>query len=151
MVEGLARFVEDQVLELGRVSRRFDDATVKSIDAAVQVESRGRLIPMENLVDGNHLDFMALGGEPDIMVQLRYTLKRMMLTERHVFYEQAGSLVFYLMNRRGDDGRALLISYLRDFYTHKSKPEGWKRLGWSSAAELEDDFRAFLRDVGRRG
>lgn len=135
------------MLELGRATRRFDDPTVSSLDAASQADAAGRLLSIEKLVDGSRLDFDLLSDRPDIPVQLRFTLVRGRLTERHLFYEQAGTLVFYLMNRRGEQGRAALVAYLRDYYRRRSKPEGWIQLGWPSAVTLERDLKAFLETV----
>jgi hypothetical protein len=139
--------VEDQVLELGHATRRFDDPTVRSLDIASQVDAGQRLLSIQKLVDGCRLDFDRLSDSADVLVQLRFTLGRAQLSERAVFYEQAGSLVFFLMNRRGDQGRAALVAYLRDFYGRRTEDEGWVRLGWPSAEALERDLRAFLGGV----
>jgi len=69
------------------------------------------------------------------------------VSELNLFYEQAGSLVFFLMNRCGEKGRAALLGYMKNYHLGKTKSEGWKALGWESVQALEDELRAFLRTV----
>jgi PQQ-like domain len=147
IVEGFARFIEDQVVELGNRAASLDDPTVRSVDAAAQVAAKGGLFPLGPFVDGNHIQFMKISDEVAVEVQLRNTLRRLRLTPRSIFYEQAGSLVFFLMNRAGPERRQKLIEYMRDHYRRRTRPEGWKALGYESASELERDYHAFLAEV----
>ena len=62
-------------------------------------------------------------------MQLRNTLVAFQLSTITIFYEQAGSLVFFLMNRRGPEQRALLLDYLRQHYQGEQGPPGWEQLG----------------------
>jgi hypothetical protein len=144
VVEGVARFVEDQVVEMGRRGRRIDDETVTSLDATARLSERGRLIPLERFVDLSQAGFAGLSDRPANPIQLRNTTVRIAPTERVIFYEQAGSLVYFLLHRRGDEGRAALRQYLRAYYERESRPAGWEALGFASAAELDREFRAFL-------
>jgi hypothetical protein len=147
IVEGFARFVEDQVVEMGRLGTGFRDETVKSLDAASQVDLKNKLIPMSAFIDLTPAAFSGLGDEPIADLELRSTLVRMRVTERGVFYEQAGSLVFFLWNRCGDEGRAAVLECLRVHYTQQTKREGWQALGYKDANVLEDAFRQFLSEV----
>ncbi len=147
IVEGIARFVEDQAVEMGRRALRFDDPTVPSLDAAAQVEAKGKLFDLATFVDLSQDEFHLLGGEDLVEVQLRNTLRRQIVSARNVFYEQAGSLTFFMLHRRGPEGRRALIEYLRAYYRGAPTAEGWKRLGFASAAELEREFRAFLAEL----
>jgi len=87
VVEGFARFIEDQLVEMGRRGLRFDDAPVPSLDATAQLEPAGVLLPIERLVDLDHVGFGRLGDEPLARVQLRNTIVRLELSERAIFYE----------------------------------------------------------------
>ncbi len=147
VVEGFARFVQDQFLELGRPGRRFDDPTVSSVDLCVQIEKQDKLIPLARLILLDHEDFGQLGRDFALEVQLRYTLGKAWLSETNVFYEQAGTLAFFLMNR-DEAGRKALIDYMRAYYQGELDGNGWKRLGWASLAALEADFRAFVEGLG---
>jgi len=142
--EGIARFIEDQVVEMARRGQRFDDATVKSVDAVSQLAEAGKLIPMRTFLELSHEEFVFLEDELVAEVQLQNTLARIGLSMRSIFYEQAGSLVFFLYNRDGPEGRAALAEYLRAAYERRMGPEGWKLLGFGSVEELDREFRAFL-------
>jgi len=147
IVEGFARFVEDQILELGRIDRGFTDATVKSLDTTARVAEQDGLYPLRQLIDADYLQFLALPEIVNFEVQLQYTLKRVEVTARGLFYEQAGSLVFFLMNRCGDEGRAALIEYLRDYYLGATQTSGWKALGFQEVDDLERAFVQFMEEV----
>jgi len=147
IVEGMARFVEDQAVEMGRRGVRFDLETVTSLDACAQAEAAGKLFPMADFVDMTQSRFAALEDKPLVRVKLRNTVRQPMLTSRHVFYEQAGSLAFFLMQKRGPEGRAKAVSYMRSYYRGGASREGWKRLGFADAAELTEAFRTFLRGL----
>lgn len=147
LVEGFARFLEGQVPELGRGERRFDDVTVHSIDAAAQVEAQGGLLEVGELMALTNAGFRALDDARHYQVRLRHTLQGLLLTERSIFYDESGSLVFFLMNRAGVQARQTLVELLREFYRGRSVPAPWERFGWESAARLDADFRAFLRET----
>lgn len=150
VVEGFARFIEDQVVEMDRRGERFDDDTVMSIDAACHLAADKKLIPLEVLLDLSHESFFALTSKPVATVQLRNTIARFGVTGKSVFYEEGGSLVFYLMNKAGEEKRAALIDYLRSWYASKLKRKSWEALGYASAADLEKPFTEFLDEIARR-
>jgi len=149
IVEGFARFLEDQFLELGRVDRGFADPTVKSVDTVVQVWKARRLLDFGRLVDMSQADFALLNDLPisEQPVTLRYTTGARFLTQRGLFYDQAGALVYYLMNECGEEGRTALIDYMRAYYAGESQRSGWKALGFESSTLLERAFEEFLGSV----
>ncbi|MCP3915201.1 MAG: hypothetical protein GY711_06580 [bacterium] len=147
IVEGFARFVEDQAVELGRLGGDLDDTTVGSLDAVSQLAAKNTLIPAGQLVDLSQLGFAQLSDDAVARVQLRNTLVTLTLSQRSLFYEQSGSLVFFLMHRRGPEGRTAVLEYLKAFYTNRVKRKGWEALGFASAEELDEEFRAFLASV----
>jgi hypothetical protein len=149
MVEGFARFAEDQVLELGRARRSFDDPTVLSLDVASKLWKEGILLDTENLLLATQIGFHTLSPEPVGAIQLRNTLAIVQVSQAILFYEQAGSLVYFLVNRRGDAGRAAFLGLMRDYYRGKPRMEPWKMLGFESAAELDQEFKAFLEELVR--
>ena len=67
-----------------------------------------------------------------------------------IFYEESGSLVFYLMNKAGDEKRAALLGYLRSWYESHLDQHSWETLGYSSSSELERAFLEFLAEVALR-
>jgi hypothetical protein len=150
IVEGFARFIEDQVAEMDRRGERFDDETVSSLDAACRVSAAGKLFPLDQFVELSQKRFHELSEKPVAVVQLRNTIARVPVTEKSVFYEEAGSLVFYLMNKAGAERRKALIEYLRAWYESRLEPRSWESLGFANASELDQGFAAFLADVASR-
>jgi hypothetical protein len=65
-------------------------------------------------------------------------------TERGIFYDQGGALAFFLMNRRGAEGRRRFTGYLRSVYANRMEKQSWKHLGYATAEDLEREFTAFL-------
>ncbi|MEW6071500.1 MAG: hypothetical protein AB1726_02750 [Planctomycetota bacterium] len=151
VVEGIAEFVSDQFLELGRAERRFDDPTVLSLDVAARLAETDSLLPLAALLDLSPRAFQGLSGEGGPRVRPRYTLAagEVEISPRHAFYCEAAALAFLLWNRRGEEGRAAFLRALRDHYEGRTAAEGWKALGWESAAAAEAELRAFLRGVAR--
>ena len=78
-------------------------------------------------------------------VRLRNTLQSRRLNTRALFYEQSGSLVFFMMNERGDEGRQAIIDYMRRYYRGRTKADGWKDLGFDGADDLHERFSAFMK------
>jgi outer membrane protein assembly factor BamB len=150
VVEGFARFIEDQVAEIDRRGDRFDDDTVRSIDAACRVSEEGKLFALDRLLDLSQKKFAELGERELSIVQLRNTIARVPVSEKLVFYEEGGSLVFYLMNRAGAEKRAALIEYLRNWYAGRIAERSWESLGYASSSELELAFTSFLSEVAHR-
>ena len=147
IVEGFARFIEDQVVEMGRLGMSFADETVKSLEACAQADAVNKLTSTKSFVDFSQQSFAKLGDAPEVEVQLSNTLTRIQLSERALFYEQAGTLVFFMMNKRGAEGRALLIEYMRLHYLNSGTPKGWKRLGFKNAKDLDRELKKFLAEL----
>jgi hypothetical protein len=143
-VEGFARFVEDQVVEMDRRGLRFDDRTVPSLEAAAQADAQGVLFPPSSLLDMSAADFDRLPTKAAIKVRLRNTLETRLLSPLSLFYEQSGAAVYHLLNERGSEGRGAFLRYLADYYRGAPPSPAWKALGFASAAECDREFRQFL-------
>ena len=148
IVEGFARFIEDQAVEMGRRGGKLDDPTVSSVEASAAALEVGALFPLVQLLDLTHADFATkLSDEHVLDVNLRNTLGRSRLSQRAIFYEQAGSLVFFLMNRAGAEGRAALLEYLARHYAGRLSRNSWEHLGAKEVEALEKSYHEFLRGL----
>jgi len=147
VVEGFARFIEDQVVELGRMGSGLNDDTVKSIDASARLVEGEALIPLQTLVDMSQIQFARIDDSESVDVRLTNTLHAARLNQRSIFYEQAGTLVFFLMNRQGKAGRERLIEYMKAYYLGNSERRGWKGLGYKTSKLMEKEFFEFLGSV----
>lgn len=145
VVEGFARFIEDQSAEMGKRGTTLDDPTVRSVEMAAALLEKDALIDTKLILDLNQIGFGALPKSGGIEVTLSKNLGGRIMSETAVFYDQAGALVFFLMNRAGPETRALFIDYMRDYYVAKTKKSGWKALGFDSPDDLDEAFHAFLR------
>lgn len=150
IVEGFARFVEDQVVEMERRGERFDDDTVASIEAAAAVAEQGGLLPMKRFLQASQMQFAQLPAEGVVAVQLRNTLGKVAVTPKSSFYEQAGSLVFFLVNEAGEERRAKVFEYLRAWYAGEVPKESWKLLGYPTVEALEVEYGEFLARIRAR-
>jgi hypothetical protein len=149
VVEGLARFVEDQVVDSETRGLTFADATVPSVDAAAQLARAGKLLPTDWFCDADHRAFFELSPEPAIDVRLARSLLSFRLSEAAAFYEQAGSLVFFLWNQRGAEGRDAFVEYLQAHYNGVLARKSWRKLGFESSAALDKAYRDWLATLGR--
>jgi len=147
IVEGFARFIDNQVVEMGRRGLRLDDTTVSSLETIAALEPMGKLFGVRSLVDMTHEDYAKLEDKDLAQVQLRSTLGRVGVSPIGLFYEEAGSLVFFLLHRSGEAGRKAVIGYMRDYYAGKTAKEGWKKLGFGKPEELDAKFREFLKTL----
>jgi hypothetical protein len=146
-VEGVARFVEDQVLEMDRRGLRFDDRTVPSLDATAQARREGVLFPPHVLTDLPQIAFLQLPSEGAFPVRLRNTLQVRMVSVLGLFYEQAGATVFFLVNDRGAEGRKAFFRYLAAYYGGRDPSPAWQELGFESADDLDARFVKFLEGL----
>ncbi|NNL67543.1 MAG: hypothetical protein HKP30_14935 [Myxococcales bacterium] len=144
IVEGFARFIEDQAMEMGRRAGRLDDPTVNSLDACSQVAKQKKLLDTAELVGMNQLDFAKIPEKHVADVQLRNSVGNRRLDHRALFYEQSGSLVFYLMNERGDEGREALITYMRKHYRGGTPKDPSEAFGFDDGKDLHESFQEFL-------
>jgi hypothetical protein len=147
IVEGLARFIEDQMVDMETRGLTFDDHTAESIDATAQMAANGDTFPIATLVDLTQMQFARLSDAKKCEVTLRRALVSFEMSPRSIFYEQSGALAFWLLRARGKKSRDLTIRYIRDFYTGKTTTKGWTRLGFKSAKEMDAAFRVFLRQI----
>lgn len=146
IVEGTARFIEEAVADRvqGRKGRKQRDPACAYV--CKQASALSKLFPTQRLVDMNASDFAGLGN--DELFQLPPLNEgmpgNMVISERHIFYDQAGSLVFFLMYRAGPEPRAKVVEYLRARYLGQTTPEGWKMLGYQRGDALETAFKSFV-------
>jgi len=150
VVEGIAQFVGDQAADSDPYTVRLDNHTVPSLDAMAQAAAEGKSLPVAEFVDLSQRGFAALSGDAVVTVQLRNTLGGRRLSQRALFYEQAAALSWFLMNRRGDDGRERFRRYLWAYYQGKTPKGGWSSLGFATADELTQQFAAFLTELAGR-
>ncbi len=146
-VEGVARFVEDQVVEMGRRGPLLDDRTVPSLDASSQAAAENWIFRPSELLDMSKRGFLGLGNRAGKPVQLRDTLVIHDLTPLSLYYEQAGATVFYLFHECGDAGRRNFFRYLSLYYRGDDPGPGWKALGFKSAEAFDRGFLAFLKSL----
>ena len=149
VVEGFARFIEDQVVEMGTGPLRIDDVTAPSVESAGALLEKDALIDSRRHVDMNQFIFGALDKDDPIEISLTSTLGSRYYPEVGIFYEQSGALVFFMMNRCGEEGRERFLDYMATYWRGKTKDEAWKALGFDTLEDFEAAFHAFLRDPGK--
>ena len=147
IVEGFARFIEDQLMELGQPSMGFNDPRGPALDYSACIAEKTFFLAPQKLVELSKSDFNEIGDKDYAMIKLKNSLLSMKPSKRTTFYEEAGSLVFYMLNRRGAEGRKALIEYMRLYYLGQLDGPGWKLLGFESEGEMEELFRTFLKTV----
>jgi hypothetical protein len=150
IVEGFARFIEQQAVELGRNGRGLADHTVLSIDLCSRLLEQDALLPMEGFLNTTNLSFQELAKEGGIPVKPRYAVGTYTVSETSLYYSQAGALCFFLMNRCGEDGPKRLLTYLEARYEARLPKDHVTLLGFDSVAELDAAFRTFLASPGPR-
>ncbi|MEM1448361.1 MAG: hypothetical protein AAF957_13225 [Planctomycetota bacterium] len=150
LVEGFARFIEDQALEMGRRGNRLDDATVQSVEAASVLAKQDQLLPFESFFEAQQAAFLKLPEEEVARVRLRTTLVTLAYSAKSLYYEQAGALVFFLYNRRGPEGPERFREVLRDHYRSTTRAGAWEKLGFETVEALEKAFLGFLADPSAR-
>lgn len=143
IVEGFARFIEDQIVGAGN-ELRIDDERANSVDVSARILGEDRLMPLAELLDLDQLGFWKLSKEPLALVQPKRLMRRAEINATNRFYEQGGALAFMLVNHADRTKRELLVQYLRAWYAGKLERESWKQLGYADAAQLEAEFREFL-------
>jgi hypothetical protein len=143
-IEGVARFVEDQVVEMERRGMRFDDWTVPSLDATVQARAAGHVREPHRFFGITQEAFQGMDSRELLRVRLRNTLEGQILSARNLFYEQSGAMVFFLVQERGAESRAAFFRYLAAVYAGKTSATPWKDLGFESAGDFDRRFLAYL-------
>lgn len=149
IVEGFARFLEDQMADVARRRVRLDDPAVPSIDSTAQCARGVGIFPVEHFFDMNQITFHeGLDDAQSFHVRLRNTIEVRTLTARGLFYEQAGAMAYFLFHECGAEGRAALFTLLRDYYSSELIRDPWERFQFPSAEEMEKSFREFLARQG---
>ncbi|QDV08131.1 hypothetical protein Poly30_36670 [Planctomycetes bacterium Poly30] len=148
IVEGFARFIEDQSLEIARRGDALDDPTVQSVESAAAIHSSGGGIPLELLLRLDQLQFQRLADDPLGTVQLKSTLVHLTHTAKSAFYDQAAAVVFFLANRSGPEGRERLLATIRSHYKGETGLTPWREMGFKTRASLEKALAAFLDNPG---
>lgn len=146
VVEGFARFIEDQVTEMGGGAFRIDDPTAPCVEAASGLLEKKSLLEHEKHIEMNQILFGGLSNEDPVEIDLTSTLGTRFYGQIGIFYEQSGALVFFMMNRCGEEGRAGFIEYMTSYWRGKARGKVWKHLGFDSLEDYVAAFEEFLRD-----
>ncbi len=144
IVEGMARFVEDQISEEDRREVRLDDPTVRSVDCAARLHGDRMLPDVVGFTDQHGDAFYGASAEPVFVVRLRHTLAATRLSSLNASYEVSGALVFFLLQRAGPERREGFLAYLADVYTGRPPAAAWKALRFASPEAFRAEFAAFL-------
>jgi len=145
IVEGFARFIEDQSLEIGRRGDGLNDHTVQSVESAAALFQSGGGIAFKSLVALDQMNFHRLPDSELGRVTLKSTLIGLTHTARSAFYDQAAALTFFLANRCGPEGRGRLLDLLRNHYLGETSLTPWKTLGFRTRARMERALGEFLK------
>jgi hypothetical protein len=108
------------------------------------------LFKAAEFVDMAHDGFDKLQNAPGFVnVKLRYSFKQESMSQRGLWYAQAGALSYFFLQKKGSEVRQKFVDYVRGFYTGRASTPGWSVLGYESAEDLDKDFASFLKTVGR--
>lgn len=127
VVEGFARFVEDQLWMEDRPEGRFDYAGSESLRACVKLAQRKKLFRSSNIVDWNQGEDFA-GLDPK-----RANRGALGMTDVGRFYEQGGAMVFFFVNGGDEDRRERFFDYMWAHYQARASERGWEALGFEDA------------------
>ncbi|MEL6427969.1 MAG: hypothetical protein AAFR54_02250 [Planctomycetota bacterium] len=145
IVEGLAGYVEDQSVEMARFGLDLDNATVSSIEVASEMLRLEKLIPMETFLSMSQVELFRLEDDEDTFeVSLRREAMAYEVDPISAYYAQAAALTFFLVQRAGDEVRGRFYDALEAHYSGGSPRDGAPALGFETAEELDEAFRAFL-------
>jgi hypothetical protein len=143
VVEGMAEFVQNQSHHPER-GIRFDDDHVRGVVDTAQARRAGitsGYLEMKTFIDMSQTSFQALSDGPI------GGGKGMMFSERGLWYDQAGALCYFFLQKKGPEMRKKFVQYVYDHYRHVSHVPAWEFLGYKSAEDLDTDFCAFLATV----
>ncbi len=147
--EGFARFLETQELWASWPERRFDDATVISVDTCARLLEQDALPPLGPFLETSFRDLAQLYQLPvRDEIKPKHRMMSIRLLPAWTFTEQGGALSFFLANRCGEEGRARLLAYQRAYRERDLEGNGIAVLGFESVEELEAAFHDFLRREG---
>lgn len=150
VVEGMAEFVQNQSHRVDESDPRFDDDFVLGNDTTAAARKAGvksTYLAMEKFIDMTQGDFQALSDAPLGMVKLRHSPGTQGFSERNLWYDQAGALSYFFLQKKGPEMRQKFVKYVADHYVGVSHKPAWSYFGYPSAQALDDDFLAFLRTV----
>ena len=150
VAEGFATFVEEQVVRPRAAGLpTLDDPLALSLDVCTSLLANdGELLPLDDLLVADGMDFYRLDGETTTYVPLTHRGGSWPLSDRTLFYSEAGALCFFLWNHAGEEGRARFLEVLRRAYRGEDLGDSdavARLLGWDDAPALEEEFTAFLR------
>jgi len=146
VVEGMAEFVQNQSHHPERGVRFDDDFVPGVVDTALarRAGATSDFLKMDTFIDMTHGSFQALSDGP---VKLNNNGKSMMFSERGLWYDQAGALSYFLLQKKGPEVRKKFVQYVYDHYARRPHVPGWQYLGFESAEALDKEFLAFLATV----
>jgi hypothetical protein len=151
VVEGMAEFVQNQSHHMEERGPRFDDDNVHGNDVTAQARKarfKSRLLGMETFIDMKQGDFQTLSDDPLGVVKLRRSPGVQGCSERSLWYDQAGALTYFFLQKKGPEMRRKFVRYVSDHYAGNSHVPAWTWFGYESAQALDNDFLAFLKTVG---
>ncbi len=146
VVEGMAEFVQNQMHKINERGMTFDDDNVAGILDVARARRAGltsNYLSMENFIDMSQGAFTSLSDEP----MTGGGRAKVFTSERILWYDQAGALSYFFLQKKGPEMRKLFVKYVADHYAGNSHVPGWKYFGYDSAKALDDDFNAFLNTV----
>jgi hypothetical protein len=146
VVEGMAEFIQNQSHRPER-GLRFDDDNVVGVINTARARKAGvtsEYLELGTFMDMTHASFNALSDGP----MAGSGGKRIMASERGLWYDQAGALSYFLLQKQGPDIRKKFVQYVYDHYARRSHTPAWKFIGYESLEDLKGKFDAFLRTVG---
>ncbi len=148
VLDGLARLVEGQELDLRRPGRDLADPSLGPVDLSARLLELGELLPLELVLSVSRNERVGLHQEHRATVFPKRRLRHRLLSGYWVCLEQSAALCFFLWNRCGEDGPKQLLELCRDFHEGRSRSDFWLDFGFASLEELEAAFLSFLRVEG---
>ena len=151
VVEGMAEFVQHQFDHMDEREPRFDNDNVQGNDATAQARKanfKTRFLGMATFIDMTQSNFQSLSDEPLGMIKLRHSPGVQGCSERNLWYDQAGALTYFFLQKKGPEMRKKFVKYVADHYAGNSHVPAWTYFGYASAEALDNDFLAFLKSVG---
>jgi len=91
VVEGFARFIEDQLMELGQPTMGFNDPRGQALDYTACIVDHSFFVAPQRLVELSKDHFNEIKDRDYAMIKLKNSLLSMKPSPRTTFYEEAGS------------------------------------------------------------
>ena len=80
-------------------------------------------------------------------VKLRNNIGEEHYTQRGLWYDQAGALCFFFLHKKGAEGRARFVEYVRNYYLGRARASGWLSLGYDAPEDLDKEFLGWLKGL----